>query len=194
MPRRGTTLPSLGDTALLTATTMGSPIGELILVAGPVGLRAVLWPGEEDLVSDLPAPGSGDDDPAATRILHTTIAQLTEYFDGRRSVFEIPLDPVGTSFQRSVWAELGRIPYGETITYGEQARRLGDPRKARAVGSANGRNPISIVVPCHRVVGADGTLTGYAGGTDTKAWLLRHEGADSPARQHGDTRQATLFG
>ncbi len=89
--------------------------------------------------------------------------------------FDLPLDPVGTDFQQSAWLQLRRIPYGATISYGEQARRLGDVRKSRAVGAANGRNPISIIVPCHRVVGANGALTGFAAGLEAKAWLLRHE-------------------
>jgi methylated-DNA-[protein]-cysteine S-methyltransferase len=97
-------------------------------------------------------------------------------------VFDVPLDPVGTDFQQQAWHVLRTIPYGRTITYGEQARRLGGPEKARAVGAANGRNPISVVVPCHRVVGSTGRLTGFAGGLDTKAWLLRHEqSAHTPA-------------
>jgi methylated-DNA-[protein]-cysteine S-methyltransferase len=104
-----------------------------------------------------------------------TAAQLEEYFAGRRQTFDLPLDPVGTSFQRAAWDALRTIDYGSTVSYGEQAARMGDRRKARAVGAANGRNPISIVVPCHRVVGADGALTGFAGGLETKAWLLDHE-------------------
>ena len=97
--------------------------------------------------------------------------QLDEYFAGERTTFDVPLDPEGTDFQQAVWQVLRAIPYGETISYGEQARRLGDPRKARAVGAANGRNPISIIVPCHRVIGASGDLTGYAGGLDVKRSL-----------------------
>ena len=92
-----------------------------------------------------------------------------------RREFEVPLDPVGTNFQLAAWLELRRIPFGATISYGEQARRLGDVKKSRAVGAANGRNPLSIIVPCHRVVGSNGQLVGFGGGLDTKAWLLRHE-------------------
>jgi methylated-DNA-[protein]-cysteine S-methyltransferase len=92
-----------------------------------------------------------------------------------RTEFDLPLDAQGTPFQRSAWTALCTIPFGETVSYGEQARRLGDARKARAVGAANGRNPISIVVPCHRVVGSNGSLTGFAAGLDAKAWLLDHE-------------------
>ena len=93
----------------------------------------------------------------------------------------MPLDPVGTDFQRAAWEALRTIPYGVTVSYGDQADRMGDRRKARAVGAANGRNPISIIVPCHRVVGANGSLTGFAGGVDTKAWLLAHEQQTSSA-------------
>jgi methylated-DNA-[protein]-cysteine S-methyltransferase len=155
----------------LFSTVVDSPVGALTIVASDDGLRAILWP---------------DDDPARVRLAETvddpshpvivaTVGQLAEYFDGERTDFDVPLDPVGTEFQRAAWAALCSIPYGTTVSYGEQAERMGDRRKARAVGAANGRNPISIVVPCHRVVGADGALTGFAGGTDTKAWLLAHE-------------------
>ena len=102
--------------------------------------------------------------------------QLTEYFAGQRREFDLPLAPAGTDFQRRVWELLREIPYGETVTYGELARRLGNPRAARAVGMACNRNPIAIVVPCHRVVGSTGSLTGYAGGLDTKAFPLKLEG------------------
>jgi methylated-DNA-[protein]-cysteine S-methyltransferase len=108
------------------------------------------------------------------------VRQLQEYFAGNRRDFDLPLDPVGTEFQQQVWHVLRTIPYGETISYGEQARRLGDVNKSRAVGAANGRNPISIIVPCHRVVGSTGKLTGFAGGLDTKAWLLQHERGAAP--------------
>lgn len=103
--------------------------------------------------------------------------QLGEYFEGRRRRFDLPLGPVGTSFQRAVWRELLQIPHGETRSYGQLAKALGRPAAARAVGAANGRNPLSIVVPCHRVLGATGALTGYAGGEARKAWLLSLEGA-----------------
>lgn len=103
--------------------------------------------------------------------------QLDEYFEGRRTAFDVPLRLDGTPFQVQVWSALLDIPYGETIGYGELARRVGRPTASRAVGAANGRNPISIIVPCHRVIGADGSLTGYGWGTDRKAWLLAHEQA-----------------
>jgi methylated-DNA-[protein]-cysteine S-methyltransferase len=103
------------------------------------------------------------------------VAQLEEYFDRRRRDFDVELEPSGTDFERRVWTELGTISYGTTITYGEIARRLGDPDGSRAVGIANARNPIAIMIPCHRVIGADGDLTGYAGGLERKRWLLAHE-------------------
>jgi methylated-DNA-[protein]-cysteine S-methyltransferase len=103
------------------------------------------------------------------------MAQLDEYFAGRRREFDLPLDPVGTEFQRSAWNVLRTIPYGATMSYGEQAAALGDAKKARAVGSANGRNPLSIVVPCHRVIGTSGKLTGFAGGIEAKRYLLEME-------------------
>jgi len=160
------------DTATIVVDT---PIGPLTIVASDRGLRAVLWPDEDagrvKLDAPLaPAPGS----PAAG-ILQLARDQLADYFDGSRTTFDVPLDPIGSDFQQRAWTALRTIPYGETISYGEQAARLGDRRKARAVGAANGRNPISIIVPCHRVVGSTGALTGFAGGLTTKAWLLDHE-------------------
>lgn len=156
----------------LFMTTMTTPIGELRLVASDRGLRAVLLPGESPTrVRDVDPAVDAPDHP----VLHAAVVQLAEYFAGRRTEFDVPLDPVGSAFQLQVWAVLRSIPFGSTMSYGEQARRLGDPHKARAVGAANGRNPISIIVPCHRVVATNGSLTGYAGGIDTKAWLLDHE-------------------
>jgi methylated-DNA-[protein]-cysteine S-methyltransferase len=110
--------------------------------------------------------------------------QLTEYFNGKRADFDFLLAPEGTSFQRKVWNALCDIPYGETISYGELARRIGQPTAARAVGLANGSNPLPIVVPCHRVIGADGSLTGFGGGIERKRWLLAHE--KSHSKQAGD--------
>jgi methylated-DNA-[protein]-cysteine S-methyltransferase len=108
--------------------------------------------------------------------------QLAEYLAGRRRVFDLRLRPLGTAFQRHVWAELAEIPWGQTRSYGQQAARIGRPAAARAVGRANGRNPLSIVLPCHRVVGADGSLTGFGGGLPTKRWLLEHEAAQVALR------------
>lgn len=169
---RTTTVPPLGDHHALVRTTMPAPMGELTLIAGPRGLRAVLWHGELPADSDIAvSTGAG----RAAAILAEAVCQLEEYFAGTRTEFDLPLDPVGTDFQQAAWGELRKIPYGHTISYGEQARRLGDANKSRAVGAANGRNPISIVVPCHRVIGANGSLTGFAAGVDVKQWLLHHE-------------------
>jgi methylated-DNA-[protein]-cysteine S-methyltransferase len=110
-------------------------------------------------------------------LLGQAVQQLGEYFDGARRVFELPLLPHGTEFQRQVWEQLLQVSFGQTTSYRDIARAIGRPRAVRAVGAANGRNPISIVLPCHRVVGSDGGLTGYGGGLWRKEWLLRHEGS-----------------
>ncbi len=169
----------------ITTTTMSSPVGELTIGATGSGLRYVLWERESRPIAGAldgrDEGGEGDEGDegagaaAISEILDATRAQLEEYFAGSRTEFELPLDPIGTSFQLAAWQVLRTIPYGSTMSYGEQARSLGDPNKARAVGAANGRNPISIIVPCHRVVGSNGSLTGFAGGIDSKAWLLDHE-------------------
>jgi methylated-DNA-[protein]-cysteine S-methyltransferase len=153
--------------------TMDSPVGELRLVASEQGLRAILWGAE-----DAERIASIDTDElieGTTPILDLAVTQLEEYFDGTRREFDLPLDPLGTPFQQSAWMVLRTIPYGQTISYGQQALQLGDPNKARAVGAANGKNPLSIVVPCHRVIGSTGQLTGFAAGLDIKSWLLDHE-------------------
>ncbi len=163
----------------ITTTTMSSPVGELTIGATRRGLRYVLWQRESrPIAGALDGRDEGNERSGAaaiSEILDATRAQLEEYFAGSRTEFELPLDPIGTSFQLAAWQVLRTIPYGSTMSYGEQARSLGDPNKARAVGAANGRNPISIIVPCHRVVGSNGSLTGFAGGIDSKAWLLDHE-------------------
>ncbi len=152
------------------STTMSTPVGDLRLVADASALVAIAWPGESAGTDAPVVVGRGGHE-----VLDRAADQLAEYFAGERTGFDLPLAPSGTPFQQEAWAVLRTIPFGETITYGEQARRLGDARKSRAVGAANGRNPIPIVVPCHRVVGADGRLTGFAAGLDTKSWLLAHE-------------------
>jgi methylated-DNA-[protein]-cysteine S-methyltransferase len=155
----------------LVSTTIETPIGTLTLVGSTVGLRAVLWPDDDPARVRLGERSEGTADP----VLADAAAQLAEYFRGTRTEFDLPLDPVGTDFQRAAWDALRQIPYAATISYGDQAAWMGDRRKARAVGAANARNPLSIVVPCHRVVGSTGSLTGFAGGVETKAWLLAHE-------------------
>ena len=154
-------------------TTMSSPVGVLTLVATESGLRAVLWPAEDGRV---PLPETMLEH-AELPILKAGKHQLQEYFGGQRQEFDLPLDLRGTEFQRAAWRALADIPFGTTTTYGEQARRIGRPTAVRAVGAANGRNPVSIVLPCHRVVGSNGSLTGFAGGLDSKRLLLQHEGA-----------------
>jgi methylated-DNA-[protein]-cysteine S-methyltransferase len=116
-------------------------------------------------------------------VLEEACCQLDDYFAGRRTSFDLPLDLQGTPFQQDAWRALAEIPFGETRTYAQQAGRLGRPSASRAVGAANGRNPLSIVLPCHRVVGSDGSLTGFAGGLETKRWLLEHERAVVRERQ-----------
>ncbi len=148
-----------------------SPVGELKLVASATGLIAILWKNDnprrvplKDLVKDNDQP-----------ILIETERQLKEYFAGKRDAFSIPLDMRGTAFQKDVWRALLAIPFGKTLSYGQIAKQLGRPMASRAVGAANGRNPISIIVPCHRVIGSSGKLTGFAGGLDVKAHLLNLE-------------------
>lgn len=154
-----------------------SPIGVLTLVASDAGLQAVWWPDDKRLsvTGDVQPVSAGENLSHQHPVLQQAVHELDEYFAGTRTSFDVPLDPAGTEFQKTAWDVLRSIPYAQTITYAEQARRLGDPKKARAVGSANGRNPISIVVPCHRVVGSAGALTGFAGGLGTKQWLLDFE-------------------
>lgn len=147
-------------------TSINSPVGPLTLVAAEAGLQELRW-GDEHPADATDAP----DHP----VLQQAIAQLAAYFEGERTTFDLPLDMQGTPFQKAVWDLLLTIPYGETTTYGALAESLGDPGKARAVGLANGKNPVSIIVPCHRVIGSSGALTGFAGGLDTKAFLLRLE-------------------
>ncbi len=113
----------------------------------------------------------------APPIIEACLKQLDEYFKGERQVFTLPLEPDGTEFQKSVWQQLLTIPFGQTVSYLDIARQLGNEKAVRAVGLANGRNPISLIIPCHRVIGSDGTLTGYGGGLWRKEWLLKHEGA-----------------
>ncbi|RCK69468.1 methylated-DNA--[protein]-cysteine S-methyltransferase [Desertihabitans brevis] len=150
-----------------THSVLDSPVGPLTLIATDGVLSAVLMSAHRH-----PRLDRGVRDDAA---LAPARDQLAEYFAGERTVFDLPLAPQGSPFERRVWAELQQIPYGRTRSYGELARALGRPRAAQAVGAANGRNPVAIVIPCHRVVGADGALTGYAGGLERKRQLLELE-------------------
>ena len=155
------------------AKTIRSPVGALTLVASDDGLAAILWENDRPGRVRLGVVAEDADHP----VLLATERQLAEYFAGRRKVFDLKLDFAGTAFQEKVWRALLAIPFGETRTYAQIARQIGRPSAVRAVGAANGRNPISIVAPCHRVIGSNGELTGFAGGLAIKAQLLRLEGA-----------------
>jgi methylated-DNA-[protein]-cysteine S-methyltransferase len=152
-----------------------SPVGKLTLVASDRGLAAILW--ENDRPRRVRLNLQAED--TAHPVLVETERQLAEYFAGQRTAFALTLDVTGTPFQQKVWSALLTIPFGETRSYGEIARQVGSPEAVRAVGAANGRNPVSIVAPCHRVIGASGKLTGFAGGLEVKARLLALEGAHS---------------
>jgi methylated-DNA-[protein]-cysteine S-methyltransferase len=147
---------------------IGSPVGKLKLVASDKGLVAILWEKDRPRRVRLNELVENKEHP----VLVETERQLNEYFAGKRKAFSIALDMRGTQFQKNVWEALLAIPFGETRSYGQLAKQLGNPRASRAVGAANGRNPVSIIVPCHRVIGSSGKLTGFAGGLDTKAHLL----------------------
>ncbi len=155
----------------LALKTTESPVGKLKLVASDKGLVAILW--EKDNPRRVPLSNLVENDQHP--VLVETQRQLEEYFAGKRKLFSIALDMRGTRFQKDVWEALLAIPYGETRSYGQLAKQLGKPRATRAVGAANGRNPVSIIVPCHRVIGSSGKLTGFAGGLEAKAHLLSLE-------------------
>ncbi|MEO6186229.1 MAG: methylated-DNA--[protein]-cysteine S-methyltransferase [Steroidobacteraceae bacterium] len=151
--------------------TVATPVGQLKIVASDLGVAAILW--ENDSPCRVPFPGMVES--SSHPALLQTEKQLGEYFAGGRTAFELPLDFVGTEFQKKVWHALLTIPFGETRSYAQIASTLGSPRATRAVGAASGRNPISIVAPCHRVIGANGALTGFAGGLAAKRYLLDME-------------------
>jgi methylated-DNA-[protein]-cysteine S-methyltransferase len=153
--------------------TIPSPVGRLKLVGNESGLAAVLWENDDPARVHLNIVGEVEDH----SVLLEAERQLGEYFAGRRTTFTVKLAFTGTAFQKKVWHALLDIPYGTTRSYGDVARALGMPKAVRAVGAANGKNPISIIAPCHRVVGSTGKLTGFAGGLHAKAFLLAHEGA-----------------
>ncbi|MGH9076417.1 MAG: methylated-DNA--[protein]-cysteine S-methyltransferase [Acidimicrobiales bacterium] len=160
------------DLAPRAATTVASPVGPLTLVAGGGYLLGLTMAGQRHTPAHPPVSEEGGPGPAASPVLAEAAAQLDAYFAGRLTRFDLPLRLVGTEFQRAVWAALAQIPYGATQSYAEVATTVGNPRACRAVGLANGANPVAIVIPCHRVVGAGGGLGGYGGGVDRKAWLL----------------------
>lgn len=151
--------------------TMASPVGLLTLVANEQGLAAVLWENDDPKRVRL---SPLHEDPSHPGLLEAE-RQLTEYFAGKREKFELKLDFTGTEFQKQVWQALLTIPFGETRSYAQIAEQIGNPGAVRAVGAANGKNPISIIAPCHRVIGSNGKLTGFAGGMEAKAFLLKLE-------------------
>ena len=153
-------------------THIDSPVGPLLLASDNDGLRLIEFHAPRYAMQRDADWREGDN-----AVLRITRAQLDEYFAGKRRDFDLPLAPRGTDFQRNVWQTLATIPYGATISYAQLATRVGKPTAMRAVGAANGRNPLPIVLPCHRVIGADGSLTGFGGGLPTKEFLLKLEGA-----------------
>ncbi|VEF11685.1 methylated-DNA-(protein)-cysteine S-methyltransferase [Pseudomonas fluorescens] len=165
-----------------TFITLPSPVGELKLVANGARLAAILWENDKPNRVRLGAMSEDADNP----ILVRTARQLEEYFAGTRCSFDLDLDFAGTAFQRAVWAALLTIPFGQTRTYSQIAAQIGHPAAVRAVGAANGRNPISIVAPCHRVIGASGKLTGFAGGLEAKERLLTLEGGRTGIGKTGE--------
>ncbi len=160
-----------------------SPVGLLLLAASPKGLTHLLFADDDGRPLRAKTRPSSDDGPAARAVLRATLEQLDAYFAGARRDFDLPLAPGGTPFQRDVWQALRDIPYGTTTSYRDLARSVQRPRAVRAVGAANGANPISIIVPCHRVIGHDGRLTGYSGGLPAKRHLLRLEGLENLAHE-----------
>lgn len=160
-------------TDTVVSARIPSPIGLLTLTSNGNALTGLLMSRDD-------APAETQVPPEADPVLMEAREQLDAYFDRRLRSFDLPLEARGTDFQRRVWDSLRAIPYGETISYAELARRIANPKAVRAVGAANGRNPLMIVVPCHRVIGADGSLTGFGGGIGRKRWLLEHEARAEP--------------
>jgi methylated-DNA-[protein]-cysteine S-methyltransferase len=159
-------------------TLMDTPIGSMLLIGDDGTLRGLYM---QDAPNPVPVRSQWERSDAP---FGSVLGQLAEYFDGQRTEFTVPLAAQGTGFQQTVWRALQDIPYGTTISYGELARRIGQPTASRAVGLANGRNPISVIVPCHRVIGANGTLTGYGGGLERKRVLLNLEAEVSLRQSH----------
>jgi len=157
-------------------------MSQTAFINSPLGITKIV--GDENGISIISILSEGAISETIPDELQEAVAQLREYFDGKRNDFNFKLNPKGTDFQQKVWQELRNIPYGKTTSYLDLAKKLGDPKVIRAAASANGKNPLWIVVPCHRVIGTDGSLTGYAGGLWRKKWLLEHE---------NPTHQQSLF-
>lgn len=161
-----------------------SPLGELIIVSSGNGLCVVEFADDrQQLIHKLEKKFNGHLNTGIDPIIEKCKIQLTEYFNGKRKEFDIPFDLSGSDFQKKVWNLLGSIPYGKTISYLDFSKKYGDPKAIRAIASANGDNPLAIIIPCHRVIGSDGSLIGYAGGLARKQWLLEHEQDFSGHRQ-----------
>lgn len=153
-------------------------MSQVAFIKTPLGIAKIV--GDEEGISEISVLDEGDISKSIPKELKEVVVQLKDYFSGKRNDFDLKLNPKGTDFQQKVWKELLNIPFGKTISYLDIAKKLGDPKVIRAAASANGKNPLWIVVPCHRVIGTDGSLTGYAGGLWRKKWLLEHE---SPTTQ-----------
>lgn len=168
--------PTEAGIAVYRKVLPNTPVGPLVLTSGPDALLSIQFSDDRD-VPQFPDRKNDVAEVArdAAEILKAAAEQLSEYFSGRRREFSLPLRPAGTEFQRAVWQQLELIPYGRTISYGALAAALGNPQASRAVGAANGRNPLPIVIPCHRVIGASGSLTGFGGGLERKKTLLNLE-------------------
>ncbi len=164
---------TVAATAGVIYDVISTPIDRLVVASGGAAIVGV-W-----MANAEPDDASWADRRGTDALLEEARCQLTAYFDGRLRTFDLPLAPNGTDFQRRVWTELTKIPFGMTVSYADLARRVSNAAAVRAVGAANGRNPIPIIVPCHRVIGSNGSLTGFGGGLQRKQWLLTHEGAQA---------------
>ena len=165
--------------------TIDSPVGDLVVSSTPVGIAGVQFAGDTKLELRVDESTFTQGDRAvAIQLIVSASSQLGEYFAGQRRAFDLVYDLVGTEFQLQAWKALARIPFGETVSYKQQAIWVARPTATRAVGAANGRNPVAIVLPCHRVVGANGSLTGFGGGIERKEWLLRHERGQNENGSH----------
>lgn len=153
---------------------------EIVFINSPLGITKIV--GDENGISEISVLSEGEVTTKIPKQLKEAVTQLKEYFSGKRNDFDFKINPKGTEFQQKVWQELGNIPFGKTISYLDLSKKIGDVKAIRAVASANGKNPLWIVIPCHRVIGTDGSLTGYAGGLWRKKWLIEHENPSNQQR------------